>query len=152
MMTHSIVVAADHAGLSLKDEVVSALRERGHDIVDLGTHDAQSVDYPDYAHQASHLVHEGKHRFAVLMCGSGVGMSIAANKHPGIRAVVCSEPYSAAMARRHNDANVLCMGARVVGPGLALEILDAFLAQEFEGGRHSRRVGKLESSCSTQKS
>lgn len=147
MSTQSIVVASDHAGLSLKDEVVSALRDSGHEVVDLGTHDTQSVDYPDFAHQASTLIQEGKHRFAVLICGSGVGMAIAANKHSGIRAVVCSEPYSAAMGRRHNDANVLCMGARVVGSGLAMEILDAFLGQEFEGGRHSRRVGKLESSC-----
>jgi ribose 5-phosphate isomerase B len=143
----SIAVGADHAGLPLKQEVVAALREGGHTVEDLGTHDAASVDYPDYAHRAAKLVTEGKHRFAVLVCGSGVGMAIAANKHAGIRAVVCSEPYSAAMARRHNDANVLCMGARVVGPGLAREILEAFLAQEFEGGRHVRRVDKLESGC-----
>jgi len=144
----SIVIASDHAGLPLKEELVAALRETGRvEVEDLGTHDASSVDYPDYAHQAATLVREGKHRFAILVCGSGVGMSIAANKHVGIRAVVCSEPYSAAMARRHNDANVLCMGARVVGPGLAREILEAFLAQEFEGGRHVRRVEKLESTC-----
>lgn len=143
-MPDSIVVACDHAGLPLKEELLVALRERGIEVEDLGTHDAASVDYPDYAHRASKLVAEGKHRLGVLICGSGVGMAIAANKHPGIRAVVCSEPYSAAMARRHNDANVLCMGARVVGPGLAMEILEAFLAQAFEGGRHSRRVDKLE--------
>lgn len=148
MSSMSIVVASDHAGLPLKQEIVAALRESGQiEVEDLGTHDASSVDYPDYAHRAAELVLSGKHRFAVLVCGSGVGMSIAANKHPGIRAVVCSEPYSAAMARRHNDANVLCMGARVVGPGLAREILEAFLAQEFEGGRHVRRVEKLESTC-----
>lgn len=146
-MSFTIVVASDHAGLPLKQELVAALRENGQSVEDLGTHDLTSVDYPDYAHRASALVLEGKHRFAVLVCGSGVGMAIAANKHQGIRAVVCSEPYSAAMARRHNDANVLCLGARVVGPGLALEILEAFLGQEFEGGRHVRRVDKLESTC-----
>ena len=144
MASESIVVACDHAGLVLKQEIVEALREMGREVEDLGTHDAASVDYPDYAHRASSLVVEGKHGLAVLVCGSGVGMAIAANKVPGIRAVVCSEPYSAAMARRHNDANVLCMGARVVGPGLARDILDAFLRQQFEGGRHQRRVDKLE--------
>jgi ribose 5-phosphate isomerase B len=144
-VAESIVVACDHAGLALKQDVVAALEEMGHSVEDLGTHGPESVDYPDYAHRAAQLITEGKHRFAVLVCGTGVGMSIAANKHPGIRAVVCSEPYSAAMARRHNDANVLCMGARVVGPGLAREILEAFLGQEFEGGRHERRVAKLES-------
>jgi ribose 5-phosphate isomerase B len=147
MSKKSIVVACDHAGLPLKEEIVAALGEMGVEHVDLGTHEAASVDYPDYAHRAAKMVEHGEHRFAILVCGSGVGMSIAANKHPGIRAVVCSEPYSAAMARRHNDANVLCMGARVVGPGLAREILEAFLAQEFEGGRHVRRVDKLEADC-----
>ncbi len=146
-MADSIVVACDHAGLPLKEELVTALRDGGREVEDLGTYDLTSVDYPDYAHRASALVREGKHRFALLICGSGVGMAIAANKHQGIRAVVCSEPYSAAMARRHNDANVLCMGARVVGGGLGLEILEAFLAQDFEGGRHVRRVDKLEDAC-----
>ena len=146
-MADSIVVACDHAGLPLKEEVVTSLREAGREVEDIGVFDLTSVDYPDYAHRASAMVLEGKHRFAVLICGSGVGMAIAANKQKGIRAVVCSEPYSAAMARRHNDANVLCMGARVVGPGLGIEILEAFLAQDFEGGRHVRRVEKLEAEC-----
>jgi ribose 5-phosphate isomerase B len=146
-MAERIVVASDHAGLLLKQEVVAALREMGHFVEDLGTDSPESVDYPDYAHRAAKLVVEGKHRFAVLLCGSGVGMCIAANKNRGIRAVVCSEPYSAAMARRHNDANVLCMGARVVGTGLAREILEAFFSQRFEGGRHERRVAKLEPTC-----
>lgn len=140
----SVVVACDHAGLSIKQEVVDALRERGVTLEDLGVDDLTSVDYPDYAHRAATLLVEGKHTLGILVCGSGVGMSIAANRHKGVRAVVCSEPYSAAVARRHNDANVLCMGARVVGPGLAREILEAFLGQGFEGGRHSRRVDKIE--------
>lgn len=143
-MSGSIVVACDHAGLPLKEEVLAALGELGRDFEDIGTHDSASVDYPDYAHRAVRLVTDGKHALAILICGSGVGMSMAANKHAGARAVVCSEPYSAAMARRHNDANVLCFGARVVGPGLAREIVEAFLGQEFEGGRHSRRVDKIE--------
>ncbi len=140
----SVVVACDHAGLPLKDEVLSGLRDLGCQVEDYGTHGGESVDYPEFAHRASEAVAAGKFRFAVLICGSGVGMSMAANKHQGVRAVVCSEPYSAAMARRHNDANVLCMGAKVVGPGLARDILEAFLGQEFEGGRHARRVDKLE--------
>lgn len=142
----SIVIAADHAGLPLKKELVELLGEAGRTVIDLGTHDAASVDYPDYAHRVAGLVSgpAPEHRFGILVCGSGVGMSMAANRHPGVRAVVCSEPYSAAMARRHNDANVLCLGARVVGPGLAWDIVEAFLVVEFEGGRHERRVGKIE--------
>ncbi len=139
-----IVAAADHAGRPLKDALVVHLRERGHEVEDLGTHDDASVDYPDFAHRlAARAVADGD-LLGLLVCGSGVGMSIAANRHPGIRAVVCSEPYSAQMARRHNDANVLCLGARVVGVGLAAEIVDGFLAAAFEGGRHARRVAKIE--------
>jgi len=142
--TGSIVLAADHAGLPLKEELVALLGELGRTFEDLGTHDGASVDYPDYAHGVSSALTEGKHQIGILVCGTGVGMSIAANRHPKIRAVVCSEPYSAAMARRHNDANVLCLGARVVGVGLAREIVEAFLAVDFEGGRHQRRVEKIE--------
>lgn len=140
----SIVIAADHAGLPLKEELVTLLGELARTFEDLGTHDGASVDYPDYAHRAATALLEGKHQIGILVCGSGVGMSISANRHRGIRAVVCSEPYSAAMARRHNDANVLCLGARVVGVGLAREIVEAFLAVDFEGGRHQRRVEKIE--------
>src|SRR6185369_646288 len=109
-----------------------------------GTNEPASVDYPDYAHDVAKAVRSGRHPVGLLICGSGVGVSIAANRHEGIRAVVCSEPYSAAMARRHNDANVLCLGARVVGGGLAREILESFLGQSFEGGRHEKRVAKIE--------
>jgi ribose 5-phosphate isomerase B len=140
----TVALANDHAGLPLKAELLARLDELGCQVVDLGTHDPSSVDYPDYAHRAASALTEGRASLAVLLCGSGVGMSMAANRHPGVRAVVCSEPYSAAMSRRHNDANVLCLGARVVGPGLAREILDAFLGQSFEGGRHAGRVGKIE--------
>ena len=140
----TIAVGSDHAGLPLKQEMVAFLGELGRTFEDFGTHETSSVDYPDYAQRVSRAVLDGKHRFGILLCGTGVGISIAANRHPGIRAVVCSEPYSAAMARRHNDANVLCMGARVVGPGLARDILEAFLAMDFEGGRHQKRVEKIE--------
>ena len=140
----SIVVGNDHAGLPLKKEIVGALVELGWTVEDLGVNETTSVDYPDYAHAVARSILSGKHTLGLLFCGSGVGISIAANRHAGIRAVVCSEPYSAAMARRHNDANVLCMGARVVGGGLAREILEAFLEQTFEGGRHAKRVEKIE--------
>jgi ribose 5-phosphate isomerase B len=140
----SIIVACDHAGLPLKRELLGALDELGWKAEDLGTNETSSVDYPDYAHQVAQAIASGRHTLGLLVCGSGVGMSIAANRHPGIRAVVCSEPYSAAMARRHNDANVLCLGARVVGGGLGRDILEAFLEQHFEGGRHARRVEKIE--------
>lgn len=139
-----IIVGSDHAGLPLKRHLVSRLRDDGWVVEDIGTHDATSVDYPDFAHRVASEVGSGAHRLGLLVCGSGVGMSIAANRHAGVRAVVCSESFSAAMARAHNDANVLCLGARVVGVGLAELILEEFLEGEFEGGRHERRVDKIE--------
>lgn len=139
-----IVIACDHAGLALKAELRAFLEELGKSYEDIGTDSTASVDYPDFAHEVAKRLHDKRARLGILICGSGVGMSIAANRHPGVRAVVCSEPYSAAMARRHNDANVLSLGARVVGGGLARDILEAFLTAEFEGGRHERRVTKIE--------
>lgn len=139
-----IVVGSDHAGSSLKRALVERLGARGWTVEDVGTHDERSCDYPDFAHALARRVTAGTAALGLLVCGSGVGMSIAANRHAGVRAVVCSEPYSAAMARRHNDANVLCLGSRVVGLGLAEQILDAFLEGAFEGGRHALRVGKIE--------
>ena len=139
-----IIVGSDHAGLPLKGLLVTRLGELGWEVEDIGTHDAASVDYPDFGHRVAGAVASGAHALGLLVCGSGVGMSITANRHAGVRAVVCSEPYSAAMARAHNDANVLCLGARVVGPGLAERILDAFLEGRFEGGRHQRRVDEIE--------
>ncbi len=139
-----IFVGSDHAGLHLKAELVRAMTAAGHDVEDLGTHTEESTDYPDYAHRVADgvVAHEGAR--GVLVCGTGLGMSMAANRHPGVRAALCHEAFSARMARAHNDANVLCMGARVVGPGLALDVLTAFLGADFEGGRHARRVGKIE--------
>ncbi len=139
-----IAIASDHAGFALKEELRKALAERSHEVEDLGTHDATSTDYPDYAHRLAEGVASGKWERGVLVCGTGVGMSISANRHKGVRAVVCSEPYSARLSRQHNDSNVLCMGARVVGFGMAIEILETWLAAAFEAGRHATRVAKIE--------
>lgn len=139
-----VVVGADHAGLALKRDLVAALGEWGVTVEDLGTHDDKSVDYPDFAHVVATRVAKDRSELGLLVCGSGIGMSIAANRHSGARAVVCSEGYSAKMARAHNDANILCLGARVVGAGLARDILRAFLDGTFEGGRHAGRVAKIE--------
>ncbi|NLT58436.1 MAG: ribose 5-phosphate isomerase B [Clostridiales bacterium] len=138
-----IVIASDHAGYRLKLAVIRELIDRRLEFVDVGCNSTDACDYPDYAQRAAGLVASGETDLGLLFCGTGVGMSIAANKLRGIRAVVCSDPFSARSARRHNDANVLCLGERVVGEGLALELLDAFLGAEHEGGRHRRRVDKI---------
>lgn len=139
-----IAVGADHAGVHLKDELVAWLNDRGYHVKDVGTNGTDSVDYPDFAHEVANAVAAGEARLGLLVCGTGVGMSMSANRHAKVRAVVCSDTFTARMAREHNDANVLCIGARVVGAGLAQDLLEAFLAAEFEGGRHERRVGKIE--------
>jgi ribose 5-phosphate isomerase B len=138
-----IAIASDHGGFGLKEILIKHLKEQGVEVVDCGTHSTESCDYPDYAEKACRLVQDNSVRFAVLVCGTGLGMSIAANKMKGIRAAVCGEEFSAQFARAHNDANVLALGARVTGPGLAEHILDIFLHTEFEGGRHARRVQKI---------
>jgi len=143
-MSRRVAVGADHAGVDLKDELAALLRERGFDVEDRGTSGHGSVDYPDFAHAVCADVTSGHSELGLLVCGTGLGMSMAANRHLGIRAALCAEPFSARMSRMHNDANVLCMGARVVGAGLAEEILSVFLATAFEGGRHARRVAKIE--------
>lgn len=140
----TIIVGSDHAGFTLKRALVESLEARGYEVTDVGTHDEGSVDYPDYAHRVASRIESGEFALGMLICGSGVGVSMAANRHPGVRAVVCSEPYSAEMARRHNHANVVCMGGRVVGIGVAEAILDAFLGAQPEAGRHARRVGKID--------
>lgn len=139
-----LLFAADHGGYALKSELLILAKTQGHEVSDLGTNNANSVDYPDYAHRAAQLVLRGDAERAILVCGSGVGMSLAANRHEGIRAVVCSDVYTARMSRAHNNANVLCLGARVIGTGLALEIMTTWLATAFEGGRHEARVAKIE--------
>jgi ribose 5-phosphate isomerase B len=138
-----IVVGADHAGLQLKNELKAHLLAGGFEVDDVGTNDPASTDYPDYAHRVATAVAAGE-GLGLLVCGTGVGMSMAANRHAGVRAALCAEPFTARMTRLHNDANVLCIGARAVGGGLAQEIVDAFLGAEFEGGRHARRVSKIE--------
>lgn len=139
----NVAVACDHGGLDLKETVISVLGSLGHTVTDLGTHDRSSCDYPDYAQKVAEGVAAGTYDRGVLICGTGLGMSIAANKVAGVRAAPCNEIYSARMARAHNDANVLCLGARVVGPGVAEEIVRAFFSTEHEGGRHARRVEKI---------
>jgi len=145
-MAESVVIAvgADHAGVELKDALLRVLAERGHEALDLGTNAKDSVDYPDFGHAVAAKVASGDAKLGLLVCGSGVGMSMAANRHAGVRAVVCSDTFTARMSRMHNDANVLCIGARVVGAGLAEDILGAFLDASFEGGRHERRVAKID--------
>jgi len=142
-MALPIVAASDHAGLVLRAEAEKAAREAGHEVVDLGPPDAQSVDYPSYAEKLAAEVTSGRARLGILVCGTGIGMSIAANKIRGIRAAVCRTEYEARMARAHNDANVLCLGERVTGLGVGAAIVKAFLEAPFEGGRHQRRVGML---------
>jgi ribose 5-phosphate isomerase B len=141
-----IALGADHAGFALKEYLKEGLVARDHEVIDLGTHGEESVDYPDYAHAVARAIVAGDADVGLLVCGTGVGQSMAANRHPGIRAAVCSDTFSARMARLHNDANVLCLGARVVGGGLAEDLVTAFLASGFEGGRHARRVAKIEPS------
>jgi ribose 5-phosphate isomerase B len=138
-----IAIGADHAGFPLKQAVKSWLEEHGYEVEDLGTYDTEPVDYPDYAAAVAHAVADGKADRGILICGTGIGMSMSANKVPGIRAALCTDAYTARMSRRHNDANVVCMGARVVGVGVAESIVEAWLAEEFEGGRHARRVSKI---------
>ena len=142
-MAERIIVASDHAGLALRAEVVKVARELGREVEDLGPAGGESVDYPDYAQRVAEGVAAGRGRLGVLVCGTGIGMSIAANKVRGIRAAVCTTELEARMARAHNDANVLCLGERVVGLGLGAAIVKAFLEAPFEGGRHERRVRKI---------
>lgn len=135
-----IAIAADHGGFGLKNVIAEHLRKAGHDVADLGTHTGESVDYPTYASTLSKAVADGTHELGVLVCGSGTGMAIAANKVHGVRAANCTNEVLARYARWHNDVNVLCLGERIVGETLALAIVDAFFSSSFEGGRHQRRV------------
>ncbi|SHK35271.1 ribose 5-phosphate isomerase B [Thermocrinis minervae] len=139
-----IALGADHAGFELKEEIKVYLINIGHEVLDLGTKDTTSVDYPNFAQLVAQAVQKGQAERGILICGTGIGMCIAANKFKGIRAALCLNEYMARMSRRHNDANVLCLGSRVVGKELALSIVDAWLREEFEGGRHQLRVGMIE--------
>ena len=138
-----IYLGVDHAGFQLKEHVRQWLEAQGHDVVDVGTHDEESVDYPDYARDVALAVGGGEADLGVLVCGTGFGMAIAANKFPGIRAVPVSDPEMARMARRHNNANIITLAGRFLAPEKAEEILDAFLSAEYENGRHQRRIDKI---------
>lgn len=138
-----IALGSDHGGFALKQEVIKHLESNGIEYHDYGSFSDESVDYPDMAAAPCAAVISGTAELALLFCGTGIGISIAANKYCGIRAAACSDYFSAKYTRAHNDANVLCLGGRVVGPGLACELVDAFLATEFEGGRHQRRIDKM---------
>lgn len=139
-----IVFASDHVGVDLRRALMDEASQLGHEVYDLGPDGTDPVDYPVYGARAGRAVAAGQAEAGVIICGTGVGISLAANRVPGIRAAVCSEPYTAQLARRHNDANMLAVGARVVGPGLARLILRSFLEAQFEGGRHARRVAMLD--------
>ena len=135
-----IAIGNDHAALDLKNHVVDYLVKEGHEVVNFGTDTPASTDYPIYGARVAHAVANGECERGVVICGTGIGISISANKVKGIRCALCSEPVSAKLTRQHNDANVLAMGARIIGPAMAEEIVHTFLTTEFEGGRHSRRV------------
>ena len=140
-----IAIASDHGGFALKAEIIKHLNRKGYEFRDFGSYDDASCDYPDYGRPAAQAVASGECEKAILICGTGIGMSIAANKIPGIRAALCGDCFSAQATREHNDANVLCLGARVIGPSLALMITDVFLDTPFSGdSRHMRRISKLE--------
>ena len=145
-MPEVIPIGADHAGYALKERLVSELRRLGYEPLDLGTHSTESTDYPEYAHEVAARVEHHDAERGVLLCGTGLGMAYAANRHPGVRAAVAWSPEVARLAREHNDANVLVLPARFVSPEDGLEILRTWLGTEFAGGRHARRIAKIDRS------
>ena len=138
-----IAIGNDHGGVELKQHLVQYLEEKGYEVVNFGSDVTDSTDYPIYAERVSKAVVSGECEKGILICGTGIGISISANKIHGVRCALCSEPVSAALARQHNDANIVAMGARTVGPVMAEGIVDVFLNTEFQGGRHQRRVDKI---------
>ncbi|WP_038057781.1 ribose 5-phosphate isomerase B [Thermodesulfobacterium hydrogeniphilum] len=139
-----IVIASDHAGFFLKEKIKDFLQKENHEIIDVGCHSHVSVDYPEYGAKAIEKLLNKEADYGILICGTGIGMSIVANRFKGIRAALCHEPFSAKMARLHNNANVLIMGGRLIGDGMAIEIVKTFLSTDFEGGRHERRINLIE--------
>jgi len=135
-----LAIGCDHGGFELKNAIVEHLNERGIKVKDFGIYELESVDYPEIALKVGNSIVAGECALGILVCGTGIGMSIAANKIKGIRAAACSEAFSAEFTRRHNDSNILCLGGRVIGSGVAMELVDKFIDTEFEGGRHQRRV------------
>ena len=142
-MSFKVAIGSDHAGFELKEKVRTYLAEKGNIAIDFGAFNAESSDYPDFAHPVSEAVEKGSAELGVLVCGSGIGVSITANKHAGVRAALCWTEEIAALSRQHNNANVLCLPARFIETEKAFSIIDTFLANTFEGGRHARRVGKI---------
>jgi ribose 5-phosphate isomerase B len=139
-----IAIGSDHAGFDLKNHIRDILSENNHDVIDMGTDSSNSCDYPDFAHLVADAITSGSAERGILICGTGVGMSVSANKIHGIRAAAVSEPVSSRLSREHNDANIICMGARVVGPEVAEEIVKVFMSTDFSGGeRHCRRIEKI---------
>lgn len=138
-----IAIGSDHAGISLKKDIIKYLKEKGYEVQDFGTYSESSCDYPDYAIKVAKDIKLENSDRGILVCGTGIGISIAANKVSGIRAALCGDTFSAHASREHNNANVLALGERVVGVGLALDIVDVFLTTEFEGGRHQKRLDKI---------
>lgn len=145
MTDNTIAIASDHGGFELKKLLKPMLEARGLTVLDLGTDSADSVDYPDFAYALAAAIRDGKAARGVLCCGSGIGISIAANRYPEIRAALVHDALTAKLCRQHNDANVICLGGRTTGPDVALDCLSIFLDTDFEGGRHARRTGKLSS-------
>lgn len=139
-----IAIGSDHGGFEYKAGIIKALQVKGYDVVDMGTYSPESCDYPIIAKKVARAVAKGDFEKGILVCGTGIGMSMAANKVKGIRAAVCGDTFSARATRAHNNANILCLGQRVVGEGLALDIVDIWLTTKFEGGRHERRVNMIE--------
>lgn len=142
-MPETVAIASDHAGVELKSMLKKELDQAGYGILDLGTEGPQSVDYPDFADKLARAIRDGQAGRGVLVCGSGIGISIAANRHPEVRAALVHDALGARMSRQHNDANVICFGGRMIGPDVARDCLKVFLATSFEGGRHAARVAKL---------
>ena len=139
-----IAIGSDHAGYSLKEAVRMKLEAEGHEMIDVGTGSAESVDYPKFGHAVGRAVASGQAERGIAICGSGIGISIACNKVPGIRAALCTSVEMAEMCRRHNNANVVCMGARMISQELAFDIIDTWMTTEFEGGKHLRRINEIE--------
>ncbi len=139
----NIALGCDHGGFEHKNAILDHLTKMGHNVTDFGIYENASVDYPDIAAKLCSSIQKGENTLGILVCGTGIGMSIAANKHKGIRAAACSEHFSAKYTRLHNNSNVLCLGGRVIGVGTALELCDLFINSEFEGGRHQNRIDKI---------
>ncbi len=143
MKALTIAIGCDHAGYPYKDGIINLLDQQDHTVLDFGTHSSNSVDYPDFVHPTANSIESGEADLGILLCGSGNGVAITANKHQHIRAALCWTDEIAALARRHNDANMICLPVRFITEALALKMVNTFLATEFEGGRHARRVGKI---------